>query len=71
MPKGKWNKIWPDFETALKSKLRGGYQEYGDTSFKMHGTDILDELEEECLDLAGWGLILFAKIREMKRRMPS
>ena len=40
-----------------KLRLKAGAREYGDSSALRHTLDILDEIEQEFLDIPGWGAI--------------
>lgn len=64
----RWKEDWADFEEALKAKLQRGFSEYGDGSFDRPTQEILQELQEEALDLAGWGMILWSKIKRARER---
>jgi hypothetical protein len=65
---GRWVEEFPHFSQALADKLRQGYEEYGDGSFARSPEHILDELSQEALDLAGWGFILWVRLRDLQRR---
>lgn len=56
------------FVTHLLARLDQGYREYGDRSFERHADHILEELQQEALDLAGWGFILWARIDRIRAR---
>lgn len=66
---GRWREVWPRFEEALKTKLDHGYRTYGDKSFDMPLNKLLYELKQEAVDLAGWGLVVFAAIERMERKL--
>lgn len=55
----------PMFDLALTHRLYEGARQYGDGSFERTPAELLRELSEECLDLAGWGFILWTKIQKM------
>lgn len=54
---------------ALKEKLRKGAEEHGERSFELSGSRLIEELQAECLDLAGWGWILWDKLQRLKRKV--
>ncbi len=56
------------FLAELNKRLDAGAKEYGDRSFQRAPGDLLGELEQECLDLAGWGFCLFTRVRSLKER---
>jgi hypothetical protein len=55
-----------DFFAALKWRLQQGQVTYGDKSFARDPSELLGELEQEALDLAGWGYVLWRRIRALK-----
>lgn len=65
----RWLSEWPDFSAALRDKLTRGALEYGDKSFSRDLTELLDELSEECLDQAGWGMMGWVRIRDMQKAL--
>ena len=64
----KYKQYFESFIQALDKKLERGFHDYGDKSFSRPTNELLDELQQECLDLAGWGFILWVKIEELKKR---
>ena len=65
---GRWVDEFPRFSQALADKLRQGYEEYGDNSFTRQPDDLLCELAQEALDLAGWGFVLWVRLRDLEAR---
>jgi len=63
-----YKKYFKKFIKQLDIKLKRGEKEYGDNSFYRSNSELLGELEQECIDLAGWGLILYSKLQEIKNR---
>ena len=61
----RWLEIWPEFSDALQAKLQAGYEEHTDASFARMPEELVGELMEEAVDIAGWGLVLYARIRAM------
>lgn len=49
---------WSNFCADVRKRLDAGYLEYGDGSFAMEADAILAEMQEEALDVPGWGTIL-------------
>ena len=68
-PEGHWASVWPRFSEAVQAKLAAGHREYGDGSFDRPLGELLTELKAEAVDLAGWGLIVFAAIEQMERKL--
>ena len=55
------------FIESLKRRLEQGAIQYGDVSFSRDPQELIEELKQECLDLAGWGFILWVRLSEMER----
>jgi hypothetical protein len=66
-----WTQHWPEFERRMKARLDAGHHEYGDRSFAQPTTTLARELEEEALDIVGWGFILWVRIRQLETLMQS
>ncbi len=58
---------FPRFIAALESRLEAGKLAYGDNSLLAHPDKLCGELENEALDIAGWGFILFCRIRALRK----
>lgn len=54
------------FFAALQARLDKGAEAYGDRSFKRTPEDLIGELQQEALDLAGWGFVLWARLGAMQ-----
>lgn len=52
-----------EFFAVLRERLKLGQQTYGDKSFARDPGELLAELEQEALDLAGWGYVLWRRVR--------
>ncbi len=57
---------WPDFAAATDSRLKQGAREYGDRSFDLASTSLLDEIREELEDVAGWAFILWVRLGRVR-----
>ena len=57
------------FTERLRARLVAGAAKYGDTSFRRPITEILDELQQELEDIAGWGLIAWVRIERLRRQL--
>jgi hypothetical protein len=55
-----------EFFAALKGRLKQGQAAYGDKSFAREPSELLGELEQEALDLAGWSFVLWTRLRNLK-----
>ena len=62
----KYKKHFKQFITELDAKMLKGYREYSDKSFDLPPEELIRELTEEVLDISGWGLILYVKLKEME-----
>lgn len=60
------------FLDRVLERMKLGAREYGDQSFDKPFDELLVELEQEALDLAGWGFVVWEKIqrvRELAKRI--
>lgn len=64
-----WRKFWPEFEEVMKRRLEAGHMTYGDGSFGRPPRELTVELEEEALDIVGWGFILWTRLRRLREVM--
>jgi hypothetical protein len=62
---------FPDFCSAVSARLAAGAREYGDVSFARPPAELLGEIEQELLDVFGWGFILWWQLQEIRRRLPA
>lgn len=60
---------FPEFIRQVEDRLRKGAAQYGDASFSRTPSELLCELRQECLDLAGWGFILHCRIEQILREL--
>ena len=54
------------FVGLLRERLRVGALQYGDTSFRRPLNEVIGEVEQELLDVAGWGLIAWTRLRRLR-----
>lgn len=57
---------WPAFVAEVSARLETGRAAYGDRSFAADPSALVAELEQEALDLAGWGYVLWCRLRVMR-----
>jgi hypothetical protein len=57
---------WPAFAAAVRARLDAGARQYGDRSFARPPGELVGELEAEALDLAGWGFVLWSRLRTLR-----
>lgn len=55
------------FAGEVRSRLEAGRAEYGDRSFARPPAELIGELQQEALDLAGWGFVLWCRLEAMRR----
>lgn len=60
---------FPEYVNQLKARLIAGAESYGDSSFKMSGNHVCKELAQEAIDISGWGFILWARIKDLERKL--
>ena len=51
----------------LRNRLVVGAQCYGDKSFTKTNQRLIQEIQEEILDIAGWSYILWEKLERLKK----
>lgn len=54
------------FFSHVRTRLLAGRRAYGDRSFSADPKMLIDELQQEVLDLAGWGYVLFRRLEAMR-----
>jgi len=59
-----------DFIGEVRARLEKGRETYGDRSFSAEPSALLEELRQETLDLAGWGFILWTRLKAMADALP-
>ena len=57
-----------DFVARVRARLELGRVAYGDRSFDRPEDELLGELQQEALDLAGWGWVLWTRIERLRAR---
>ena len=55
-----------EFARAVNARLEAGRASYGDASFSRHPAVLCGEVEQELLDVAGWGFILWCRMRALR-----
>lgn len=61
---------WATYTAAVGGRLAAGQRVYGDASLEAPPLALVGEIEDELLDLAGWGFILWRRLRALRRRLP-
>jgi hypothetical protein len=57
------------FVTLLRERLRVGAQQYGDSSFERPLVEVIGEVEQELLDVSGWSVIAWTRLRRLRERV--
>jgi uncharacterized protein YhdP len=60
-----------NFLSAVQDRLEVGHVEYGDKSHSRPPEDLLGEINEELLDVAGWSAILHRRVARMQQRVAA
>jgi hypothetical protein len=60
---------WPQFAANVRSRLEVGARAYGDASFELPAGRLAVEIEQELLDVMGWGFILWSRIQALKGKL--
>lgn len=50
------------FVQRLRARLEAGAATYGDASFTRPAAELVDEIQQEVEDIAGWGLLLWIRL---------
>lgn len=67
----KYRGILDEFMSKLDARMRDGYEEYGDESFDRPLLTLIKEIEEELLDICGWGMITYSRIQDIKEKIAT
>ena len=56
-----------EFSEEVRKRLLVGCTTYGDESFRRPLHEVVHELQQEALDLAGWGFILYRRLIDIEQ----
>ena len=56
-----------EYQRRIRLRIKQGAQEYGDTSFLSSPLALIEEIQQEIEDIAGWGYIMWVRLERMKR----
>ena len=57
------------FVAHLRARLVAGAAAYGQVSFQRPCSELIDEIQQELEDVAGWGLILWVRLERLRARV--
>lgn len=58
--------LFPEYMAEVRARMETGKQTYGDSSFERPLVTVARELQQEALDFAGWGFIMFARAKRLE-----
>lgn len=58
--------MWDRFSRRVLARLQVGQEQYGDLSPDLPNDRLVDEIQQELEDVAGWGLILWWRLQRCK-----
>ena len=61
--------LWDEYSDTVRNKLIKSYAEYGDATIKMPLGRLSAELQDECIDLSGWGMFYWNRIRQIEEKI--
>jgi hypothetical protein len=61
--------IFPVFIRQMLDRLREGRENYGDDSFRRRPSEIAGEIEQELLDVVGWGFLLWFQLHQLRAKL--
>ncbi|MEI9940362.1 MAG: hypothetical protein WDO69_24360 [Pseudomonadota bacterium] len=59
------------FVREVRKRLDAGRAAYGDKSFARPPAELVAELQQEALDLAGWGFVLWCRLEAMRAALAT
>lgn len=64
-----FDELYTEFEAKLHVRLQEGARTYGDKSFSADPQALAREIEQELLDIAGWGFILWTRLQRLREHI--
>lgn len=62
---------WPVFVEAVNERLENGCATYGDSSFDRPLDLLITEIQQELMDVAGWGFILHQRLDKLRAKIAA
>jgi hypothetical protein len=60
---------WPIFAEEVQARLAMGAEIYGDQSFDAASDRLVVEIQQELMDVLGWGFILWCRFQALKTKL--
>jgi len=60
---------WPVFAKTVRHRLEVGARAYGDASFRLPADRLAEEIDQELLDVMGWGFILWRRVQVLMEEL--
>ena len=60
-----------EFVRRLRARLKVGARTYGDASLARPKRDLIDEIQEELEDVAGWSVLLWHRLERLRERLAT
>ena len=57
---------WERFAAKVHARLVQGERIYGDASLEKCNLNLVDEIQQELEDIAGWGVLLWIRLERIK-----
>ena len=55
-----------EYIAKLRERLKQGHVEHGISSFNKETSGLIEEIQEELLDVSGWGFMLFVRLKRLE-----
>jgi hypothetical protein len=62
---------FPEYASRVLLRLEEGARTYGDKSFEHSSSRLVNEIEQELLDVLGWGYVLWTRMRKLRGELVS
>jgi hypothetical protein len=63
-----YDRDFVEFQARVQQRIDAAEAQYGDRSLHDPAIKLFGELEEELLDICGWGFFLWKKLRESREK---
>jgi len=57
------------FVARLRARLDAGAREYGNATFERPAAELIDEIQQELEDVAGWGFLLWVRLDRLREHV--